>query len=181
MRLPQPSLLRSWLAPRVNPLGFRRRRRCRPPRNRPSRAPPPPLHALQPPQLNTTWAPLLTPEELQRGITYFGSGARLRRLARLLLDGQPVKAVVIGGSVTAMAGPECAGAGGAPCLCACGAALAAALLRRTHSNHVLACRACSPDGENYFSRFTQVLRAHFPARQAAGQPALARRGAYYSS
>lgn len=76
---------------------------------------------LQPPQLNTTWAPLLTPEELQRGITYYGSGARLRRLARLLLDGQPVKAVAIGGSVTAAYGPKCVGsAGRALCLRAVG-------------------------------------------------------------
>ena len=38
------------------------------------------------------WHPLLTREELLRGLAYFGSGARLHRLARKLLAGKPIKA-----------------------------------------------------------------------------------------
>ncbi|PSC68081.1 hypothetical protein C2E20_8267 [Micractinium conductrix] len=46
------------------------------------------------------WHPLLTREELLRGLAYFGSGARLHRLARKLLAGKPIKVFTLGGSVT---------------------------------------------------------------------------------
>lgn len=46
------------------------------------------------------WAPLLTPEEQARGVTYLGSGSRMRRVAGKLLAGQPVTVVALGGSVT---------------------------------------------------------------------------------
>ena len=44
--------------------------------------------------------PLLGEEDQQRGITYYGSGARLRALAAKLLAGRPIRAYVVGGSVT---------------------------------------------------------------------------------
>lgn len=46
------------------------------------------------------WAPLLTDDERARGITHYGSGARMRRVAAKLLRGQPIKAFTVGGSVT---------------------------------------------------------------------------------
>jgi palmitoyltransferase len=50
--------------------------------------------------LQLPWAPILTPEEVQQGTTFYGGGARLRRVAAKLLAGQPVKVVTLGGSVT---------------------------------------------------------------------------------
>lgn len=55
---------------------------------------------LQPLHLLLPWEPLLSEEELQRGLTYYGSGARLQAVAQKLLEGKPIKAVTIGGSVT---------------------------------------------------------------------------------
>ena len=37
------------------------------------------------------WEPLLTQDDLQRGIGYYGSGARIRRVAAKLLAGKPIK------------------------------------------------------------------------------------------
>lgn len=37
---------------------------------------------------------------MQRGMAYWGSGRRLRRVAAKLLAGQPIRAVTLGGSVT---------------------------------------------------------------------------------
>lgn len=47
-----------------------------------------------------SWTPLLTAEEQARGVTYYGSGDSLHRVAGKLLAGQPVTAVTLGGSVT---------------------------------------------------------------------------------
>lgn len=42
--------------------------------------------------LRLPWGdPILTEEEMQRGITYYGSGARLRAVAHKLLQGRRVK------------------------------------------------------------------------------------------
>lgn len=49
-------------------------------------------HTFLQPRLEMPWHPLLTREELLRGLAYFGSGARLHRLARKLLAGKPIKA-----------------------------------------------------------------------------------------
>lgn len=46
------------------------------------------------------WRALTTAEEQQRGITYYGSGDRLRKVASKLLAGQPIKVATLGGSVT---------------------------------------------------------------------------------
>ncbi|KAL4423959.1 hypothetical protein ABPG75_001260 [Micractinium tetrahymenae] len=46
------------------------------------------------------WRALTTEEERQRGITYYGSGGRLRKVASKLLAGQPIKVTTLGGSVT---------------------------------------------------------------------------------
>lgn len=50
------------------------------------------------------WQPLLRPAELQRGLAFYGSGARIQRVAARLLAGEPIKAFTIGGSVTRGAG-----------------------------------------------------------------------------
>ena len=50
--------------------------------------------------LQLPWAPILTPEEVQQGTTFYGGGARLRRMAAKLRAGRPVKVVTLGGSVT---------------------------------------------------------------------------------
>jgi len=50
------------------------------------------------------WQPLLTREERLRGISYWGSGGQLQRLAQKLLAGQPVKVFTLGGSVTSGGG-----------------------------------------------------------------------------
>jgi len=49
--------------------------------------------------LQLPWRPLLTEEDLRRGM-YFGSGLRLRRVAQKLLGGQPITFVAVGGSIT---------------------------------------------------------------------------------
>lgn len=55
---------------------------------------------LQPP-----WgAALLSEEERQRGVSFWGSGARVHALAHRLRNGQPVKAAFLGGSITAGSG-----------------------------------------------------------------------------
>ena len=63
----------------------------------------PPPH---PPQerLRLPWPPLFSEEEVQRGTAYYGSGARLRRVAAKLLNGQPITVVTLGGSVTSGSG-----------------------------------------------------------------------------
>lgn len=55
------------------------------------------LRALPPP---LPWESLLTAGEVQRGISYYGGGARLRRVAQKLLDRKPIKVFTLGGSVT---------------------------------------------------------------------------------
>ena len=47
---------------------------------------------------------MFTEEERLRGLSYLGGGARMRAFARRLLDGQPIKAVFLGGSITAGSG-----------------------------------------------------------------------------
>jgi hypothetical protein len=37
---------------------------------------------------------------VERGLSYYGSGARLRAVAAKLLAGKPIKAYTLGGSVT---------------------------------------------------------------------------------
>ena len=59
-----------------------------------------PLHALPP----LPWPPRLAQHEVERGISYYGSGDRLRAVAAKLLAGQPIKAFTMGGSVTAGTG-----------------------------------------------------------------------------
>ncbi|KAL4448549.1 hypothetical protein ABPG75_005768 [Micractinium tetrahymenae] len=46
------------------------------------------------------WQPLLGQHEVARGLSYWGSGERLQRVAAKLLAGQPIKAYTLGGSVT---------------------------------------------------------------------------------
>lgn len=55
------------------------------------------LRALPPP---LPWESLLTAGEVQRGISYYGGGARLRQVAQKLLDRKPIKVFTLGGSVT---------------------------------------------------------------------------------
>lgn len=55
----------------------------------------PPARATQLP-----WQPLLRPAELRRGITGYGSGHSLQRVVAKLMAGQPIRAVMLGGSVT---------------------------------------------------------------------------------
>ena len=50
------------------------------------------------------WKPLLTAAQLRRGLSFYGSGARIERVAARLLAGQPITAVTVGGSVTRGAG-----------------------------------------------------------------------------
>lgn len=56
------------------------------------------------------WMPgegaLLTDEERKRGVTYAGSGTRLRTFAGKLLAGQPVRVAAVGGSITAGHGAQ---------------------------------------------------------------------------
>lgn len=47
-------------------------------------------------RLTVPWGPLLTQEEAERGLSYWGSGERLKRFAAKLMAGKPVK--VRGGS-----------------------------------------------------------------------------------
>ncbi|KAI7839286.1 hypothetical protein COHA_006984 [Chlorella ohadii] len=53
-----------------------------------------------PPRLRVPWQPALSKEERLRGLSYYGSGLRLQRVAAKLLAGQPIKVVMLGGSVT---------------------------------------------------------------------------------
>ena len=55
-------------------------------------------------RLALPWKPILTREELRRGISYYGSGRALDRVAAKLLAGKAIKAVALGGSVTAGGG-----------------------------------------------------------------------------
>ncbi len=59
-----------------------------------------PLLPLPQRRLELPWKPLLTPEEQRRGISYYGSGRALHRVATKLLAGQPIKAYALGGSIT---------------------------------------------------------------------------------
>lgn len=52
------------------------------------------------------WPSLLEEEEVLRGLSYYGSGRALRRLAAKLLGGRPVNIVSIGGSVTVWGGAD---------------------------------------------------------------------------
>lgn len=72
-------------------------------------APPPPQlppHIVKwrtrPPPL--PWMPLLSPAQLRRGLGFYGSGTRIERVAAALMAGQPVTAVVVGGSISKGAG-----------------------------------------------------------------------------
>lgn len=56
-----------------------------------------------------TWQRMLEEEEVMRGLSYYGSGTGLRRMAAKLLAGQPVKIVSLGGSITATGGDDPAG------------------------------------------------------------------------
>ncbi|PSC68097.1 CRT (chloroquine-resistance transporter)-like transporter [Micractinium conductrix] len=58
-----------------------------------------PLHALPLP-----WQRLLSPAQLRRGLSFYGSGRRIERVAARLLAGKPIKAITLGGSVTSGAG-----------------------------------------------------------------------------
>lgn len=51
--------------------------------------------------LRLPWQPLLRQQDVQRGLSYYGTGSRMRRLATKLLAGRPIKAYTLGGSVTA--------------------------------------------------------------------------------
>lgn len=50
------------------------------------------------------WEPVLNASQLRRGLSFYGSGARIERVAAKLLAGQPIVAVTLGGSVTRGAG-----------------------------------------------------------------------------
>jgi hypothetical protein len=47
------------------------------------------------------WQAVLTEEERARGISFYGSGGRLRAVGRRLLEGQPIHVHLLGGSITA--------------------------------------------------------------------------------
>lgn len=51
-------------------------------------------------RLTVPWGPLLTQEEAERGLSYWGSGERLKRFAAKLMAGKPVKVYTLGASVT---------------------------------------------------------------------------------
>jgi hypothetical protein len=59
------------------------------------------VHPRPPPP---PWRPLLTAQQLQRGLAFYGSGARVEAVAAKLLQGKPIKAFTLGGSVTQGAG-----------------------------------------------------------------------------
>jgi hypothetical protein len=46
------------------------------------------------------WKPLLNAPQLRRGLSFYGSGARIEHVAAKLLAGEPIVAVTLGGSVT---------------------------------------------------------------------------------
>lgn len=51
-------------------------------------------------RLRVPWGPLLTQEEAQRGLAYYGSGQRLQAVVNKLMDGKPIKVFTLGASVT---------------------------------------------------------------------------------
>ncbi|KAI3428291.1 hypothetical protein D9Q98_006670 [Chlorella vulgaris] len=57
---------------------------------RPLLPPPPPL----------PWAPVLTRAQLRRGLSFYGSGERIERVAAKLMAGEPITIVTLGASVT---------------------------------------------------------------------------------
>lgn len=63
-------------------------------------SPRPLVHPRTQPRLRVPWPPALSKEELLRGLSYYGSGLRLQRVAAKLLAGQPIKVYMLGGSVT---------------------------------------------------------------------------------
>ena len=46
------------------------------------------------------WEPLLPPSLLRRGLSFYGSGRNIERVAAKLLAGRPITALTLGGSVT---------------------------------------------------------------------------------
>jgi lysophospholipase L1-like esterase len=51
-------------------------------------------------RLRVPWGPLLTQEEAQRGLAYYGSGQRLQAVVNKLMAGKPIKVFTLGASVT---------------------------------------------------------------------------------
>ncbi|KAL4447553.1 hypothetical protein ABPG75_004772 [Micractinium tetrahymenae] len=51
-------------------------------------------------RLAVPWGPLLTQEEAERGLSYWGSGERLKKVAAKLVAGKPIKVYTLGASVT---------------------------------------------------------------------------------
>ncbi|PSC68178.1 Acyl-coenzyme A thioesterase THEM4 isoform A [Micractinium conductrix] len=51
-------------------------------------------------RLTVPWGPLLTEQEAQRGLSYYGSGERLQAVAAKLMAGKPIKVFTLGASVT---------------------------------------------------------------------------------
>ena len=66
---------------------------------------------VQPPRLRVPWVPALTREEALRGLSYYGSGAAMQRVAAKLLAGQPISVVMLGGSITGGGGASSADLG----------------------------------------------------------------------
>ena len=58
------------------------------------------LPRVPPGELYLTWAPLLPPSLLRRGLSFYGSGRNIERVAAKLLAGRPITALTLGGSVT---------------------------------------------------------------------------------
>jgi hypothetical protein len=56
---------------------------------------------MYPPSLSCCRTEVLREEERHRGMSFYGSGGRVRRLGQRLLDGQPITVHMIGGSITA--------------------------------------------------------------------------------
>ena len=90
-----------------------------------ARLPPPPLQFPPPsgivanrakkPRLKLPWAPLLSQDDILRGLTYYGTGERLRAVAAKLLAGKPIKVVwaatgaqAAAASAAPSANPDCA-------------------------------------------------------------------------
>ncbi|KAI3430747.1 hypothetical protein D9Q98_009159 [Chlorella vulgaris] len=65
------------------------------------RSPPPDPIADLRGRLRIPWTEVLREEERHRGMSFYGSGGRVRRLGQRLLDGQPITVHMIGGSITA--------------------------------------------------------------------------------
>jgi hypothetical protein len=51
-------------------------------------------------RLQVPWGPLLSEAEARRGLSYYGSGARLQEVAAKLMAGKPIKVFTLGASVT---------------------------------------------------------------------------------